>query len=568
MNLDRKRFAVGFALVFAALLALPALAAGRVAYFTGSEGSAGGYAAPIELASQTPGNEIPTGFGSEGGPPDVAITPDGKTAYVANQNPAEIIPIDVATNTREGGIALGGGEAEEIAITPDGRFAFVIEAFPNRVDKVDLSTGTVVATIPLSEVPGGIAVAPNGNTAYVSVQGSPGSVLPIDVATATTGSPIEVGTGPTAVSVTPDGNAVYVLNSDDATISRIDAGTQTVTATITGTHGERLVITPDGSKAYALDSSELTPVNLTTGVAGATKFPSGFVRDIAILPDGSRAYLTANDGGSLIPVVVANDEEELPFLAHPAPNAIAIVPNQPPVAAFSSSPAPAKVGEAVSFDASGTTDPDSSLPIARYEWDFGDGTVVASGGVKPQHTYAKPGTYQVTLTTTDGEGCSTKLVFTGQTAYCNGSSVARTTHPVVVGGNGLNVCSGTKASASTFIPKRRPGNIVPGVRVKISTAVPSKVTVTATALYWQSGKQASAQLGKITATIEHWRQVRFAIPPELHTALPLGKPLKVQVRMESEPVGGVPCEAAVATRVLKVHVVKVFPNRVQFERSH
>ena len=37
-----------------------------------------------------------------------------------------------------------------------------------------------------------------------------------------------------------------------------------------------------------------------------------------------------------------------------------------------------------------------------------------------------------TLTVTDNEGCSTQLIFTGQTASCNGSSAASTTQTVIV----------------------------------------------------------------------------------------------------------------------------------------
>lgn len=52
------------------------------------------------------------------------------------------------------------------------------------------------------------------------------------------------------------------------------------------------------------------------------------------------------------------------------------------------------------FDGSASTDSDGT--ITGYAWDFGDGA--AGTGAKPSHTYATPGTYQVTLTVTDDRG--------------------------------------------------------------------------------------------------------------------------------------------------------------------
>jgi PKD repeat protein len=81
----------------------------------------------------------------------------------------------------------------------------------------------------------------------------------------------------------------------------------------------------------------------------------------------------------------------------PAPEAA------PPSAALGASPNPVEVGQAVTFDASGSL-PGSS-PIASYGWDFGDGTN-ATGGSQETHQYSAPGTYTATVTVVDENGMS------------------------------------------------------------------------------------------------------------------------------------------------------------------
>ncbi len=79
-------------------------------------------------------------------------------------------------------------------------------------------------------------------------------------------------------------------------------------------------------------------------------------------------------------------------------------PNQPPVARFSISPTPAQVGMPVTFDATGSYDPDGF--ITDYRWDFnGDGTIDGTGQIA-SYTYFAPGTYQVTLYVTDNAGAT------------------------------------------------------------------------------------------------------------------------------------------------------------------
>jgi PKD repeat protein len=103
---------------------------------------------------------------------------------------------------------------------------------------------------------------------------------------------------------------------------------------------------------------------------------------------------------------ISGDIDEVAIYAHPlSPSTVAdhntlgrgTVPNQAPIADFSWT----RSATTVSFDGSGSSDPDGS--IASYSWDFGDGSPAGSGAT-PEHTYTTEGTYDVTLTVTDNLG--------------------------------------------------------------------------------------------------------------------------------------------------------------------
>jgi plastocyanin len=75
----------------------------------------------------------------------------------------------------------------------------------------------------------------------------------------------------------------------------------------------------------------------------------------------------------------------------------------PPTASFTFSPPTPQTGQAVTFDASATGDPDGDA-VTGYAWNFGDGTTAGIPSAITTHTYAAAGTFTVTLVATDANG--------------------------------------------------------------------------------------------------------------------------------------------------------------------
>ncbi len=117
-----------------------------------------------------------------------------------------VTPIDLTTDTPGTPIPVGS-RPDQIAITPDGRTAYVVDYDSDAVTPINVATNTPGAAIPVNTARGGIAIAPDGQTAYVG--GNPeggGTVTPIDTATNSVevGATIEGAGDPESIVVTPD----------------------------------------------------------------------------------------------------------------------------------------------------------------------------------------------------------------------------------------------------------------------------------------------------------------------------------------------------------------------------
>ena len=385
----------------------------------------GGTVTPIDTSTNTAGTPIVVGSGPEG----VAITPDGKTAYVANMGLGSVTPIDTSTNTAGTPIAVGSGP-DAIAITPDGKTAYVANFNADSVTPIDASTNTAGTPIAVGSGPDAIAITPDGKTAYVT-NFNADSVTPIDTSTNTAGPPIAVGSAPFGVAITPDGKTVYVANFNADSVTPIDTSTNTAGPPIAvGSAPFGVAITPDGKTVYVtnFNSGSVTPIDTSTNTAGPPIAVGSGPVAVAITPDGKTAYV-ANDGsGSVTPIDTATNTVGTAIPVGSGADSLAVTPDQGPVAAFSATVAPA--GQASSFDATASSDPDGT--VASYHWAFGDDSSQTTTSATTTHTYVTPNTYTVTLTVTDNVGCSTAFVFTGQTASCNSGARAQTLRQLTI----------------------------------------------------------------------------------------------------------------------------------------
>ena len=126
------------------------------------------------IATNTAGKPIKIGAGSGG----IAITPDGKTAYVAGKG--SVIPIATATNTAGKPTKVGQVPFDGMAITPDGKSLYVVNLDSGTVIPITIATDTAGKPISVGAT-GPVAITPDGKSAYVA--DANGRVTPIMIAT-------------------------------------------------------------------------------------------------------------------------------------------------------------------------------------------------------------------------------------------------------------------------------------------------------------------------------------------------------------------------------------------------
>ena len=424
---------------------------------------------------------------------DIAVTPDGRFAYVMTSVDAAtaavgatIIPFARSASGRlePNGPAVGpmGLSSRGIIVNPQGTRVYYghpaaaiffrnINADGTLGPEQSFPIGAGTGFTPYAQY---LAMTPDGRNLYAAqFGGSPATAIvwqsTIDPATgfgvaktpASVAFPIAAG-GPAPTSVgrmatTPSGSDLYVT-TDTPGMSIWRGAIDPATGAFSGGPGEApsddgwaeaaVAVSTDGDALWAPSANGETrsparirqfgfapPLGILAPLTPRAAFyavPSAG-RDLIPSPDGASLYL--GQSGTVSEWSVAANgalTHRANSPAAPDPGVenrgIAITPSQAPVADFTAIPAPA-AGTSL-FDARASSDPDGA--VARYDWDFGDGTTAPNGGSVVGHVYATPGARTVTLTVTDADGTSTQQLWTGARMLRNGGASARTTRSVAI----------------------------------------------------------------------------------------------------------------------------------------
>ena len=250
-------------------------------------------------------------------PHEVAVSDDGKTAYISNyggeggggatiavvdltaQKP--LAPIDLGALRAPHGLVFAGGK---LYFTAEG--AKVVGRYDPSTQKIDWVMGTGQNRTHMVTVSKDLKTifTSNVSSATVSIieQGAAQGPGP-GRGPGGSGAPdwnitnIPVGRGSEGFDLSPDGKQLWVANAQDKTISIIDVASKKVVQTIPSTgSANRLKITPDGKYVFVSDLSgnDLLVIDAATRQEHKRITLPANSEGLLMAPDGSHAYTTLN----------------------------------------------------------------------------------------------------------------------------------------------------------------------------------------------------------------------------------------------------------------------------------
>src|SRR5947207_52255 len=190
----------------------------------------------IDAASNTVVATIPLGKRPRG----IVASPDRTLLYVAlsgspiggpNVDESKLPPPD---RTADGigvvdvrqrklvKVLPSGPDPEQVAVSPDGKEIYVANEDAAQITVIDASDGHLIQSFKIGDEPEGVTVEPGGRRVWVTSEAD-GAVFGADLAAKKTVKPMRVGPTPRSVAFTPDGARAYGPSENGGTLPESDA---------------------------------------------------------------------------------------------------------------------------------------------------------------------------------------------------------------------------------------------------------------------------------------------------------------------------------------------------------
>jgi YVTN family beta-propeller protein len=283
-------------------------------------------------------------------PRGVKLSKDGKRLLVAVAGAPKAAAKPGAAAAQSAGLAIIDVAARKVAkhvttppspfaveLSPDGRTAFLSNNETNEVFVVDVGAGTVLKKAPVGREPQGLAVRRDGKAVFVATHGTD-EISVIDPKTANLSMRIDGGARPQTLLLAPRGDSGFVIDEGNPIIMIIDTKGKAfkqelpLMALVRATPAAALqsgVLSPDGKILYVTNGPgrsvafvDLEKKTVAAVVDGVGTFPRG----IAISPDGKKLY-TANGPSNDVAVIdVATKKVEARIPVPGAPWGVTLAP--------------------------------------------------------------------------------------------------------------------------------------------------------------------------------------------------------------------------------------------------
>lgn len=244
------------------------------------------------------------------GPHEIAVSPDGRRAYVANSGrgpdkPGHTITvIDVRKRRAAATWNLGEHSAHDVAVSSDGKLVWAACAGTQAVLEIDARSGRILRTFKTGREGGWMVTAsPDDRNVYVAHLDGAGGITRIDRASGTA-SHIPTAEGEMGFAFTPDGRSLWAANYKDHQVREITvdrAGSAFPSGAKTPL---RVRFAPDGRRAVIThaEPAELTVFDVgSRKIVGRVALP-GRPKIVALDTKGVRAFIShpSNDSVSVV----------------------------------------------------------------------------------------------------------------------------------------------------------------------------------------------------------------------------------------------------------------------------